>query len=196
MKKLMIAAAIVCAAAMSQAAAIAWQSGSVMRANAEDGTAGTLAGMNTVTMYVYELLSDPLGTEGGKTAAEKYAAAQQMDVAGLYDTFYGTTATVSAKTLPTGTAAVNQTVGDGSGNHYAVILFVDTANANLPEGKEAFVKGLVTVADVQGSGTLTMPNTIANATSSKWTAVPVPEPTSGLLLLLGVAGMALRRRRA
>ena len=29
-----------------------------------------------------------------------------------------------------------------------------------------------------------------------WYTASVPEPTSGLLLLLGVAGMALRRRRA
>jgi len=31
-------------------------------------------------------------------------------------------------------------------------------------------------------------------TAGAWTAVP--EPTSGLLLLLGVAGLALRRKRA
>ena len=36
--------------------------------------------------------------------------------------------------------------------------------------------------------------TASAASSATWTAVP--EPTSGLLMLLGVAGLALRRRRA
>ena len=35
----------------------------------------------------------------------------------------------------------------------------------------------------------------ASATASNWTAV-APEPTSGLLLLLGMAGLALKRQRA
>ena len=32
--------------------------------------------------------------------------------------------------------------------------------------------------------------------SNTWNALPVPEPTSGLLMLVGLAGLALRRRRA
>ena len=37
--------------------------------------------------------------------------------------------------------------------------------------------------------------TVAFAGTGSWTAAPVPEPTSGLLMLLGMAGLALRRRR-
>ena len=39
----------------------------------------------------------------------------------------------------------------------------------------------------------------ASQTASNWTAIggsSVPEPTSGLLLLLGMAGLALKRKRA
>ena len=36
----------------------------------------------------------------------------------------------------------------------------------------------------------------SSATASNWIATSTPEPTSGLLMLIGVAGLALRRRRA
>ena len=38
--------------------------------------------------------------------------------------------------------------------------------------------------------------TAAAASSATWSTVAVPEPTSGLLLVLGMAGLALRRKRA
>lgn len=36
----------------------------------------------------------------------------------------------------------------------------------------------------------------ATQTASNWVSSSVPEPTSGLLMLLGMAGLALRRKRA
>ena len=49
-----------------------------------------------------------------------------------------------------------------------------------------------------GEGALTLDPDFGAGSAGDWTAAPgsVPEPTSGLLLLLGAAGLALRRRRA
>ena len=45
-------------------------------------------------------------------------------------------------------------------------------------------------------GVLEFDPAYGSGTAGAWTTAAVPEPTSGLLLLLGVAGLALRRRRA
>lgn len=50
--------------------------------------------------------------------------------------------------------------------------------------------GPTTFTNDKGTGSYSL----SVATASQWSAVP--EPTSGLLLLLGVAGLALRRRNA
>ena len=80
---------------------------------------------------------------------------------------------------------------DGAGNNYAYLM--DNASdvkitSTIVSGAYAtFNQGDVVTGDVGGAG---------------WTKIgtagpsPIPEPTSGLMLLLGVAGLALRRKRA
>ena len=191
MKKLMIAAAIVCAAAFAQAASVVWQSGTIFVASDAAGTTGsgnsykaTLpTGARPVSAYAYAL------------TLEAYTAALSMDTATLYNTYYGKVdPSATGNSLGNGAANVAAYTVDDNSTAYAVVLYLDTANANLPEGKDAFVKAAVVKTDV-GTTQVNFPNAIGSTVSSNWTAVPVPEPTSGLLLLLGVAGMALRRRR-
>ena len=69
---------------------------------------------------------------------------------------------------------------DSTGENFAMITTSPKdLNPSIESGSPAsFSLGMVTIADNQ------------------WQAVAVPEPTSGLLLLLGVAGLALKRRRA
>lgn len=183
MKKLMIMLAVVAMAVVANAAAVQWYSGTIYRAGDAAGADGAKAGLNTVTAYLYAL-----------TAAE-YTAAQSMDTATLYTTYSAKTATVTKNSVGNGTANISQTVADASGMHYGLVLYVDTTNANLPDGKDAFVKAALATADVGGSVNVTVSNMITtSAVSSTWTAVP--EPTSGLLMLVGLAGLALRRKRA
>jgi hypothetical protein len=191
MKKLMIAAAIVCAAAFAQAATISWGSGAIYLAGADlnDSTTRAGTGAKVVTMLVYEFAT--------KAA---YDAASSMTAAQVYDTYYGKTVEGVTKIVEknsTGAGAVTQSTvaADSSGIHYAAVLFVDASEARVPDGKDAIVKSTFTTVDVAGSGTYSAPN-LATSAGTVWTAVPVPEPTSGLLLLLGVAGMALKRKRA
>ena len=191
MKKLMIAAAIVCAAAMAQAATISWGSGTIYLAGTDLKDSETKAGTGAkvVTMLVYEFATQAA-----------YDAASSMTAAQVYDTYYGKTVEGVTKIVEknsTGAGAATQSTdaADSSGVHYAAVLFVDAGEARVPDGKDAIVKSTFTTVNVTGSSTYSAPN-LATSAGTVWTAVPVPEPTSGLLLLLGVAGMALRRRRA
>ena len=176
MKKLIIAAAIVCAAALSQAAAISWSSDAVY-----DST-GTKVGKNA-SLYIYTLTEkqysgtdtawDLFGSDvqGGGKGATTTAKSQQMT-----SKFAASTSGTSADT--TYYYAVITTTGTGNDMKYiADKVSITTGN----DGNGSYSKIAAAATTAQGAKTA-------------WHTVP--EPTIAMLLLLGVAGLALRRRRA
>ena len=195
MKKLMIAAVAALLAVVSNAASVKWASGTIYTASNAEGTSGSgtsyraNTGTRLVTAYLYTLTAD------------QYATALTMSTADLYSNYSSTAATATKTSTAMGLADITQSgLPDGSTEApqtvYGLVLYVDTATAAAYDGVDAFVKSYVGSATWQNTTGANLSNLASS--QANWTAVgaAVPEPTSGLLMLLGMAGLALRRRRA
>ena len=179
----MIAMAAAALAVVSQAAVTSWASGTVTA-----HATGAKAGNDAVTMYIFSITAadySTMASMSGETLS-KYIS-----------TNYATgDAYKSANTVAKGSAASvsssdeSWTAGQAL---YTAVLFVDKT--------DGAVAGNVATITAPTAGTAKFMNLFtqyggtAEGGSVAWATASVPEPTSGLLMLLGMAGLALRRRR-
>ena len=193
MKKIMIMAAIAMAAIVSQAATVKWNSAQIKAPTSlTDGTKST-ANAAAANFYLFTITADQYNS----LMAQSYADAS----ASIWNTYGGENLPSSAAgvTGNTGVLSYTETVGDAAGQLYRAFIY--TYEVVDGENSQLYYQANIGAANVTGSGSVngtgklgtTWAGTSGGAIGS-WTAVP--EPTSGLLMLVGLAGLALRRRRA
>ena len=184
MKKLLTIIGAVALATVANAAAINWQSGTIALPS------GTQAGKSAATAYLFIVDQATYNTYAAYTDAATLSDA-------VYAAYGASTATADATKASTnkGAANLDDGVDRSAGTYYAVVLYTATENSTdywMGNYASATIESTMDVSVSQLSNYLG--GSSANGTTA-WSTAAVPEPTSGLLMLLGMAGLALRRRR-
>ena len=178
----MIAAAIICTAVMGQAASVAW---TVDWVYSNYGSVNTYDDGSVVNYWVVNML-DSTDTSG--LSVDKDGNLVNSANYGVVGSGVGTLG-------PDGGSAAEGAIANG--NYLALVVY-DVANGLYGVSDANAVSGIVVDPPTAGSLASAFQNDGGGymAANTPIPTSPVPEPTSGLLMLLGVAGLALKRKRA
>ena len=189
MKKLLMAMSAVAIAFGLNAATVDWKY-SITNAQGTEGynsgytvylvnaTAWDAATISAATFSDSSIVLDSttFGAATGRTAGQK-----------TYSAIISGTSTSGSRSVSVSSLAEGSTLGV----YYVILNTAADPNTYLIANSDTLTGRSDTGEAILGTHTSM---TASAASSGTWTAVP--EPTSGLLMLMGLAGLALRRRRA
>ena len=184
MKKLIVIAGVALGVLASEAAAVQWNSGTIYDSE------NNKVGKDAITAILWESTT----AISGITGEDMYAAYKNGTVDSLVSgatVKTGASTALGAANLSTGTAY------DSGTDVYAALLYVEEATGNYIANFASATAGSATVriSDLTKYEGGSLGGTPNGAAISGWSSANVPEPTSGLLLLVGGAMLALRRKQ-
>ena len=183
MKKIMIALAAVALAVSAQAAAYQWKTGTGNQVFFAGSTADKVDG---ATAYLFD------------SAAVSQATVFAALMAG---TDIATLGALDSTTLASGVVKANSASPVNWGapgdtlNAYFVVTSGDTFYISTSASAEGLETGTATLTFKEKTASQAALNATGSYAGAGWYQA-VPEPTSGLLMLVGIGALALRRRRA
>ena len=185
MKKLIVMLSIAGAAFMSHAAAVYWTCTNVYAGNDSD----------TVSGIAYFLTTDMLAYEDAQALQGKGASA----ITAALGSAYSYQGSAGAFGVGSSAAVANATLGLSDATTYqAYLMIFDTAE--VTDSSKFYltdVKSLTTMGGTSTSQVKWGTQKTATQSSANWSSAgAIPEPTSALLLLMGGAMLALRRKRS
>lgn len=189
MKKLMLMLAVAACAAIAQASTVKWNVTNIYGVDSEG--AGQTASSSRPTAgnyYVLCLLTSEMSLADAQTAISK------NDIASIAGK-----ATYQGPTTGTGMYASSYFDGGWGANDTVGIYAVVLNASSIDKATYATVGSVASYTFADSAEDKALQVNMKTATQGSWSAVSssaVPEPTSGLLMLLGMAGLALRRKRA
>ena len=200
MKKLMFALAAVVVAACSQAATVSWTCSNVADAGGTKLTTGSqyvfffdsAAGAQAAIAEIKALDGAGAAAVAAYMAGANFNDVKKATAAGNFS--IGTSASLGSYTLPS-----NGDLGLAGGTTYYMFSVIFDTTTITDDSKFLIATGTATTTGAETLGDTSSANKSfalgSQSANTTWYQT-VPEPTSGLLMIVGLAGLALRRRRA